>query len=108
MAEIGNKFIFTTEGRTSLVAQLGGIRFSVLGAILIQGLKPVEIPEDKEDTTFEDAFKNLTLESLSLDNGVVLGLKNVDYNATGGQKIYPVELDKYQDAVNNITQNSIP
>lgn len=108
MAEIGNKFIFTTEGRTSLVAQLGGIRFSVLGAILIQGLKPVEIPEDKEDTTFEDAFKNLTLESLSLDNDVVLGLKNVDYNATGGQKIYPVELDKYQDAVNNITQNLIP
>ena len=108
MAEIGNKFIFTTEGRTSLVAQLGGIRFSVLGAILIQGLKPVEIPEDKEDTTFEDAFKNLTLESLSLDNGVVLGLKNVDYNATGGQKIYPVEIDKYQDAVNNITQNLIP
>ena len=108
MAEIGNKFIFTTEGRTLLVAQLGGIRFSVLGAILIQGLKPVEIPEDKEDTTFEDAFKNLTLESLSLDNGVVLGLKNVDYNATGGQKIYPVELDKYQSAVNNITQNLIP
>ena len=108
MTEIGNKFIFTTEGRTSLVAQLGGIRFSVLGAILIQGLKPVEIPEDKEDTTFEDAFKNLTLESLSLDNGVVLGLKNVDYNATGGQKIYPVELDKYQSAVNNITQNLIP
>ena len=108
MTEIGNKFIFTTEGRTSLVAQLGGIRFSVLGAILIQGLKPVEIPEDKEDTTFEDAFKNLTLESLSLDNGVVLGLKNVDYNATGGQKIYPVERDKYQSAVNNITQNLIP
>ena len=108
MVEIGNKFIFTTEGRTSLVAQLGGIRFSVLGAILIQGLKPVEIPEDKEDTTFEDAFKNLTLESLSLNNGVVLGLKNVDYNATGGQKIYPVELDKYQSAVNNITQNLIP
>jgi hypothetical protein len=108
MAEIGNKFIFTTEGRTSLVAQLGGIRFSVLGAILIQGLKPVEVPEDKEDTTFEDAFKNLTLESLSLDNGVVLGLKNVDYNATGNQKIYPVNLDSYQSAFSNITRNLIP
>ena len=108
MAEIGNKFIFTTEGRTSLVAQLGGIRFSVLGAILIQGLKPVEVSEDKEDTTFEDAFKNLTLESLSLDNGVVLGLKNVDYNATGNQKIYPVNLDSYQSAFSNITQNLIP
>jgi hypothetical protein len=108
MAEIGNKFIFTTEGRTSLVAQLGGIRFSVLGAVLIQGLKPVEVPEDKKDTTFEDAFKNLTLESLSLDNGVVLGLKNVDYSALGNQKIYPVALDSYQSAVNNITQNLIP
>ena len=108
MAEIGNKFIFTTEGRTSLVAQLGGIRFSVLGAILIQGLKPVEVSENKEDTTFEDAFKNLTLESLSLDNGVVLGLKNVDYNATGNQKIYPVNLDSYQSAFSNITQNLIP
>ena len=108
MAEIGNKFIFTTEGRTSLVAQLGGIRFSVLGAVLIQGLKPVKVPEDKEDTSFEDAFKNLTLESLSLDNGVVLGLKNVDYNALGGQKIFPVDLDSYQSAVNNITQNLIP
>lgn len=108
MAEIGNKFIFTTEGRTSLVAQLGGIRFSVLGAILIQGLKPVKVSEDKKDTTFEDAFKNLTLESLSLDNGVVLGLKNVDYNATGNQKIYPVNLDSYQSAFSNITQNLIP
>ena len=96
MAEIGNKFIFTTEGRTSLVAQLGGIRFSVLGAILIQGLKPVEVSEDKEDTTFEDAFKNLTLESLSLDNGVVLGLKNVDYSAIGNQKIYPVNSIVYR------------
>ena len=108
MAEIGNKFIFTTEGRTSLVAQLGGIRFSVLGAILIQGLKPVEVSEDKEDTTFEDAFKNLTLESLSLDNGVVLGLKNVDYSAIGNQKISPVNLDSYQSAFSNITQNLIP
>lgn len=112
MTEIGNKFIFTTEGRTSLVAQLGGIRFSVLGAILIQGLKPVEKENDESgidfQERFEEAFANLTLESLSLDNGVVLGLKNVDYNATGGQKIYPVELDKYQGAVNNITQNLIP
>ena len=112
MTEIGNKFIFTTEGRTSLVAQLGGIRFSVLGAILIQGLKPVEKENDESgidfQERFEEAFANLTLDSLSLDNGVVLGLKNVDYNATGGQKIYPVELDKYQGAVNNITQNLIP
>lgn len=112
MAEIGNKFIFTTEGRTSLVAQLGGIRFSVLGAILIQGLKPLE-KEDGESgidfqERFEEAFANLTLDSLSLDNGVVLGLKNVDYNATGNQKIYPVNLDSYQSAFSNITQNLIP
>lgn len=112
MAVIGNKFIFTTEGRTSLVAQLGGIRFSVLGAVLIQGIKPLEKENDEIgidfQERFEEAFANLTLESLSLDNGVVLGLKNVDYNALGGQKIFPVDLDSYQSAVNNITQNLIP
>ena len=112
MAEIGNKFIFTTEGRTSLVAQLGGIRFSVLGAVLIQGLKPLEKENGESGINFqerfEEAFANLTLDSLSLDNGVVLGLKNVDYNAVGGQKIYPVELDSYQSAFSNITQNLIP
>ena len=112
MAEIGNKFIFTTEGRTSLVAQLGGIRFSVLGAVLIQGLKPLEKENGESgidfQERFEEAFANLTLDSLSLDNGVILGLKNVDYSATGNQKIYPVNLDSYQSAFSNITQNLIP
>ena len=112
MADIGNKFIFTTEGRTSLVAQLGGIRFSVLGAVLIQGLKPLEKENGESgidfQKRFEEAFANLTLESLSLDNGVILGLKNVDYSATGNQKIYPVNLDSYQSAFSNITQNLIP
>ena len=70
MAEIGNKFIFTTEGRTLLVAQLGGIRFSVLGAILIQGLKPVKKKNDESgidfQERFEEVFANLTLDIVVL------------------------------------------
>ena len=36
--DIENKFIFTNEGRRMLTAQLNGIRFAILGAILVQGI----------------------------------------------------------------------
>jgi hypothetical protein len=38
MAEYTSKFIFTKEGRTLLVSQTGGIKFAILGYVLVGGL----------------------------------------------------------------------
>ena len=52
---IKNKFIFTNEGRRMLTAQLNGIRFAILGAILVQGIEPIELTdEDKQRNPIDD------------------------------------------------------
>ena len=96
-----SKFIFTTEGRNSLVSQLGGIRFAILGAVLIHGLDIVD-PE-----SFFDTYKGETLESLTSKPGVILGLKNVNY-ITSENGISPENNYVYLEAIHNITNNLIP
>lgn len=99
MAEetVENKFIFTTEGRNSLISQLGGIRFAILGAVLVHGLKPVAV----------DEHKDLTLDSLTSMSGVILGLKNVNY-VSSNNGISPENNYVYLEAIHNITNNLIP
>ena len=103
MAEeiVENKFIFTTEGRNSLVSQLGGIRFAILGAFLVHGLDPVAA------ASFFDTYKGETLESLTSKPGVILGLKNVNY-ITSKDGISPENNYIYLEAIQNITNNLIP
>lgn len=103
MAEQKNKLIFTTEGRSLLVSQENGVRFAVIGAVLIQGLPPV----DDVDNLFE-TYKSLTLQDLSKRPGVVLGLKNISYETKGNQKIVPVDRELYNKAVNEIYKNVLP
>lgn len=103
MAEQKNKLIFTTEGRRLLVSQENGVRFAVIGAVLIQGLPPV----DDVDNLFE-TYKSLTLQDLSKRPGVVLGLKNISYETKGNQKIAPVDREIYNKAVDEIYKNVLP
>lgn len=103
MAEQKNKLIFTTEGRRLLVSQENGVRFAVIGAVLIQGLPPV----DDVDNLFE-TYKSLTLQDLSKRPGVVLGLKNISYETKGNQKIAPIDREIYNKAVDEIYKNVLP
>lgn len=102
-----NKFIFTTEGRRSLVSQLGGIRFAVLGAVLVRGLTICNIDSD-DPTEFEETYKDLTLDDLTLDNGIVLGMKNVSYKAPGGGRVIPESNEDYLAAFSDIVHNTLP
>ena len=95
---VENKFIFTTEGRNSLISQLGGIRFAILGAVLVHGLEPLAV----------DAHKDLTLDSLTSMPGVILGLKNVNYISSGNKGLSPENNYVYLEAIHNITNNLIP
>ena len=99
-----NKFIFTTEGRRSLVSQLGGIRFAVLGAVLVRGLTICDIDSDE----FEETYKDLTLDDLTLDKGIVLGMKNVSYRAPGGGRVIPESNEDYLAAFSDIVHNTLP
>lgn len=103
-----NKFIFTTEGRRSLVSQLGGIRFAVLGAVLVRGLTICDINSDDDTTEFEETYKDLTLDDLTLDKGIVLGMKNVSYKAPGGGRVIPESNEDYLEAFSNIVNNTLP
>lgn len=107
MAEQKNKLIFTTEGRSLLVSQENGVRFAVIGAVLIQGLPPVADLNNEEKGLFA-TYKSLTLEGLVKRSGVVLGLKNVSYATKGNQKIVPVDREIYNKAVNEIYKNVLP
>ena len=42
-----SSFVFTKEGRTLLVSQTGGIKFAILGYILVGGLAKVAYPEEE-------------------------------------------------------------
>lgn len=98
-----SKLIFTSEGRSLLVSQENGIRFAILGVVLIQGLNPVDNFENLYDT-----YKSLTWEELSKKQGITLGLKNVSYKAVGNNKITPKDRDEYNNAIDNIANNVLP
>ena len=98
-----SKLIFTSEGRSLLVSQENGIRFAILGVVLIQGLNPVNNFENLYDT-----YKSLTWEELSKKQGITLGLKNVSYKAVGNNKITPKDRDEYNNAIDNIANNVLP
>lgn len=95
--EIEKKFIFTDEGRNLLISQEGGIRFAVLGGLLIQGLTPKENLED-----FYDTYRHLTLETLLEGDDVMLGLRGIDYVSRGNGNVAPSDKDAYNAALNEI------
>lgn len=116
---IENKFIFTNEGRRLLTAQLNGIRFAVLGAILVQGIEPIELTEeDKKPNAIDDeghstspfynTMRTLKLEDLLMKPGIVIGMKDIDYVAKGNERIEPSNLNIYSNFVNEIEKHLIP
>ena len=116
---IENKFIFTNEGRRLLTAQLNGIRFAVLGAILVQGIEPIELTdEDRKSNPIDDeghstspfynAMRTLKLEDLIMKPGIVIGMKDVDYVAKGNERVEPSNLNIYSSFVNEIEKHLIP
>lgn len=108
MAGIENKFIFTNEGRCSLISQLNGIRFAILGAILVQGLEPVIAQSDELYSELYDKYGNLTLDDLSINNGIILAMNNVSYISLDNQKLYIDDLDEYTTQFENIAKNTLP
>ena len=101
MAENLNKLIFTDEGRRLLVSQENGIRFAIIGAVLIQGLKPVDV-ENVAAT-----YKSITLNDLINDNNIVLGIKNLQYVSLGNGKIKPASYDDYNDAFKTLNRTDL-
>lgn len=104
--ETEKKFIFTADGRKLLVSQVGGIKFAVLGVALVYTEKTL-VPEEPE------ADFNLTLDDLSLENGVVLGLKKIYYTTVSIPdkeygSIAPEDTNKYINALNNLEKYLIP
>lgn len=104
--ETEKKFIFTADGRKLLVSQVGGIKFAVLGVALVYTEK-ILVPEEPE------ADFNLTLDDLSLENNVVLGLKKIYYTTVSIPdkeygSIAPEDTNKYINALSDLEKYLIP
>lgn len=107
MAEekIESKFIFTDEGRRHLVSQEGGVRFAVLGGVLVQGLKQVD-----KDSVWE-TYRNFTYDDLVAGsfngNSFVVGMRGVSYTTleSGNGATEPADSDKYESALADITNH---
>ena len=107
MAEekIESKFIFTDEGRRHLVSQEGGVRFAVLGGVLVQGLKQVD-----KDSVWE-TYRNFTYDDLVAGsfngNSFVVGMRGVSYTTleSGNGATEPADSDKYEAALADITNH---
>lgn len=98
METIENSFVFTEEGRKSLVSQEGGIRFAVIGGLLVQGLE------------IEDPSK-LTYKELVSNSAVILGLSGISYKYVSGTEqvtISDESVEDYTNALENIDSYVFP
>lgn len=119
---IKSKFIFTKEGRTLLVSQTGGIKFAILGYVLVGGLAslvankqaqnaicPNGLQKDWEDIESMAKAKDMSpMEYLLESENVTLFMRGVNYElsadpegAAGDYQIKPASMTAYKEAAAN-------
>lgn len=121
MATIDNnsKLIFTKEGKRLLVSQTGGIKFALLGFMLVEGLANNGTDPSAPCGEDEDAFiqrwegieaaaeeENLsTFEYLTTKTSITFLLKNVQYDYVSEGYVKPTNQSEYNNAVANYKKN---
>lgn len=125
-----SSFVFTKEGRTLLVSQTGGIKFAILGYILVGGLANVAYPghdyaqdavsPDPEDPdekmplralwhkieTLAKNDKKSTIEYLANSPDITLFMRGVNYKVEeDGKTILPGSASAYSEAVENYKEH---
>lgn len=96
MDTAANKFMFTEEGRKMLISQVGGIKFAIAGALLVQGI--------------DEISPSLTFEQLTGTGSVVLGMPGINYvsYSTGMVRVSSQSQESYNNALKNIYGNLFP
>lgn len=87
-------FTFTEEGRRLIISQEGGIKFAVLGYILVQGLG---LETTKSD--FSTKYSKLTLEDLISNPSATIVMKDLPYEFDKLNNLYPKSNKDYQTAL---------
>lgn len=121
MAENTSKFIFTREGSRLLVSQTGGIKFAILGYMLIEGLAGDADPSAlcagglearwKQIEEEADNAKMSTIEYLTTQKtNMTFIMKNVPYIYAGTDGspngyVAPANIDEYREALANYKKN---
>lgn len=104
-----SKFIFTDEGRTLLVSQTGGIKFAILGFMLVEGLAGGDTPSAKCEPSLKERWDDIelsakeakmtTLEYLIADQNVTFLMKGVNYTYQNEHLVVPTDKDKYDQCL---------
>lgn len=112
---INNEFRFTSEGRTLVVSQNGGLKFAILGYVLVQGIPAdedlkttIERVEDYAETydiSFIEALEEVGGAGTTTDGKCQFIMKGVGYSIVGTNKLRANSQTVYDNAVENITDH---
>lgn len=104
-----SEFKFTEEGRHLLISQEGGIKFAILGYMIVENPKWQAMENiqgilnyyknimDKEECSFSDAVFN------DKDNTFVM--KGVNYKTCGSEMVTYINSEQYKEAKENFTEH---
>lgn len=129
MADYKSSFVFTNEGRTLLVSQTGGIKFAILGYMLVGGLVRAlegddniaqdavakrETGDTSPDAALRRTWKSLEdkafnaklspIEYLMENDKITLFMKGVNYEINGND-ILPSSKEAYAEAAQNYKEH---
>lgn len=103
---IDNEFYFTKEGRKLLVSQTGGVKFAILGFMIVQGISP--LLETKEYITEMERIakeNNETILQAMIDNGCFFIMNNIKYIIDGKNTLKPMHPQLYSKGLENYVNN---
>lgn len=101
---VKSQFVFTNEGRSLLINQEGGIKFAILGYMLVNGIDPkidlFDYIKAHPDMNIKDMF-----EKKQEYGNLTFVMRDVNYKMTGKNSITPKQEDLYTDAIENWTDH---
>lgn len=101
---IKSQFVFTNEGRRLLINQEGGVKFAILGYMIVQGIDPkidlFKYIEDHPDMNLKDM-----VEKKQEYGNLTFIMRDVNYKSTGKNSIMPKQEDLYNEALENWTDH---
>jgi len=106
-----SKFIFTDEGRSLLVSQTGGIKFAILGYLLVEGLAGGDLPDDVCPNGLKERWESIeerakdaeqtTIEYLIENDNVTFLMRGLNYTYKSAGFIEPTNRTQYDSWLKN-------
>lgn len=103
---VDNKFVFTSEGRSLIVNQTGGMKFAILGYMILENVSPTEDLDDYVDRMEDYAKTNsCSMMQAIIDDGGYFVMNDVNYKINGKNTLVAKSANEYNDAILGYTNH---